>query len=108
MCAKQVWKMGIHPNSGCTGGRESEGGGGGRSGGAEMEDSQRDLLIDPALGSLPLSSGALSISCQTHTHACRAHHGAGTLNTDNVRTFKVSHQSIYLTSAARASLPRNL
>jgi len=85
------------PDSGCTGPGESEGGGGGRSRGAGMEDSLRDFLMDPALGSLPSSSGALSISCQTHTHARRAHHRAGTLNTNNVRTLKVSQQSIYLT-----------
>jgi len=90
------------PDSGCTERGESEGGGGGRSRGAGMENSRRDFLIDTAVGSLPLSSGALSISCQTRTHARRAHRRAGTLNTDNVRTFKVSQQSIYLTSAARA------
>ena len=96
------------PDSGCTGRGESEGGGGGRSRGAGMKDSRRDFLMDPDLGSLPSSSGTLSISCQTNTHARRAHHGEGTLNTDNARTFKVSQQSIYLTSAARDSLPRNL
>ena len=80
-------------DSGCTGRGESEGGGVGRSRGTGMEDSRRDCLMHPALGSLLSSSGALSISCQTRTHARRVHHGAGTRNTNNVRTFKVSqHQ----------------
>ena len=105
---KRSEENGNIPDSGCTGRGQSEGGGGGRSRGAGIEHSRRDFLMDPDLGSLPSSSGALSISCQTNTHARRAHHGAGTLNTDNARTFKVSQQSIYLTSAARASLPRNL
>ena len=68
------------PDSNYTGQGESEGGGGGRSRGEGMQ-----------LGSLYSSSGANSIFGQTHTHARRAHHGAGTLNTDKVRTFKVSH-----------------
>jgi len=82
---------GNKPDSGCTGRGESEGGGRGHPRGAGMEHLRRDFLIDPALGSLPSSSGAISISCQTRTNARRAHHGAGTLNTDKVRTFKVSH-----------------
>jgi len=60
---------GNKPDSGCTGRGESEGGGGGRSRGAGMEDPRRDFLIDPALGSLPLSSGAIPFPVKlSHTH----------------------------------------
>ena len=82
------------PDSGCTGRGESTCGGGGRSRGAGMEDSRRDFLMDPALGSFWctfqfLSNSYTRTSCSSqsrHTEHQQCAHieGLTTINLPDV------------------------